>query len=131
MKRIEDFIVKGHRWLNYKNYLIDLESEQELPPILPGNFAELAIPDSQAIFLRRPFSVFDVDHARNLITFYIKVVGKGTQILGESKIGDRVNLIYPLGNAFSGRRPPRHLPSKQTMILPLAMACSRLGGSTT
>ena len=101
MKRIEDFIVKGHRWLNYKNYLIELESEQELPPILPGNFAELAIPDSQAIFLRRPFSVFDVDYARNLITFYIKVVGKGTQILGESKVGDRVNLVYPLGNSFS------------------------------
>lgn len=101
MKRIEDFIIKGYHWLNYKNYLIELESQQEIPEISPGNFAELAIPDSSSIFLRRPFSIFDVDYDRNVITFYIKVVGKGTQILGNSRIGGKVNMVYPLGNAFS------------------------------
>jgi dihydroorotate dehydrogenase electron transfer subunit len=101
MKRVEDFIVLHTRWLNYKTFIIDLEAINPLPEIHPGNFAEIAIDNSPDVFLRRPFSFYDVDPVANTISFFVKVIGKGTRLLGEKRAGDKLNLIYPLGNAFS------------------------------
>ena len=63
MKKVEDFTVLDHRWLNYKTFIIDLEAPGEMPPIFPGNFAEIEIKNSPKVFLRRPFSVYDVNPA--------------------------------------------------------------------
>ncbi len=101
MKRIEDFTVIGHHWLNYENFLIELEAPEELPDIRAGNFAEVLLKNSPGTFLRRPFSIFEVDKEKNSLTFYIKVIGKGTRYLGKLRKGEKLNIIYPLGNAFS------------------------------
>jgi dihydroorotate dehydrogenase electron transfer subunit len=101
MKRIEDFIVIGQHWLNYKTYILELESQDRLPAVLPGNFAEVRIDNSPKVFLRRPFSIFDVNPPRNTISFFVKVVGEGTRLMGEARKGDKMNIIYPLGNSFS------------------------------
>jgi dihydroorotate dehydrogenase electron transfer subunit len=101
MKRVEDFIVVNHKWLNYSSFLIELEAPGKLPLIEPGNFAEIEVPNSPKVFLRRPFSIYDVDPANSLISFFVKVVGEGTRLLGETKKGDKLNMIYPLGNSFS------------------------------
>ena len=101
MKRVEDFIVLNHKWLNYKTFIIELESAEKLPEIKPGNFAEIAITNSPKVFLRRPFSFFDVNPSYNTISFFIKVIGEGTRLLGELKKGDVVNVMYPLGNSFT------------------------------
>jgi dihydroorotate dehydrogenase electron transfer subunit len=101
MKKVEDFIVLNHKWLNYKTFIIELEASEKMPDIYPGNFAEIAITNSQKVFLRRPFSVFDVNQVNNTISFFVKVIGAGTRLLGEAKKGDILNLIYPLGNSFS------------------------------
>jgi len=101
MKRIEDFIVNKLTWLNDDNYLIEIRSSQPLPEILPGNFAEIRVDHSNEVFLRRPFSIYDVDHNDGTITFYIKAIGKGTRILGNLKKGESINVIYPLGNSFN------------------------------
>jgi dihydroorotate dehydrogenase electron transfer subunit len=101
MKRAGDFIVVGHKWLNYSSYIIELECPEILPDIEAGNFAEIEIVNSPKVFLRRPFSIYDIDHASNTLSFFIKVVGEGTRLLGESKNGEKINLLYPLGNSFS------------------------------
>jgi dihydroorotate dehydrogenase electron transfer subunit len=101
MKKVEDFIVLNHKWLNYKTFIIELEAVDQLPDIYPGNFAEIEITNSPKVFLRRPFSVYDVNPASNTISFFVKVIGEGTRLLGEKKKGDKLNLIYPLGNAFT------------------------------
>jgi dihydroorotate dehydrogenase electron transfer subunit len=100
MKRTEDFIVLNHKWLNYKTFIIELEAFSKLPDIQPGNFAEIAISNSPKVFLRRPFSFYDVNPATNTISFFVKVIGEGTRLLGEAKKGDVLNVIYPLGNGF-------------------------------
>ena len=99
-KRVEDFKVKRYLWLNYENYILVLEGNEELPSIEPGNFAELQVPNAPGIFLRRPFSIFDVNYTSRTVSFYIKVVGQGSRQLGMLKQGDKVNMIYPLGNSF-------------------------------
>ncbi len=101
MKKIQDFRVKEYRWLNETGYLLTLSSGQAIEHVLPGNFAEILVPGAPDVFLRRPISVFDADYENRLITFYIKVVGKGTKKLGELNTGTPVNIIYPLGNSFT------------------------------
>lgn len=82
------------------NYIIRLQSPVEIPNIRPGNFAEIQINNSPEVFLRRPFSILDVDYEKRIISFYVKIIGKGTKQLGDSKKGEKVNIIYPLGNSF-------------------------------
>jgi len=101
MKRVEDFIVHSHKWLNYKTFIIELEAPEKLPQIHPGNFTEIAIDNSPKVFLRRPFSVYDVNYKKNTLSFFVKVIGEGTRLLGEIRKGQKLNLIYPLGNSFS------------------------------
>jgi dihydroorotate dehydrogenase electron transfer subunit len=100
MKRVEDLVVLKIHWLNYKTYIIDLEGTEELPDIQPGQFAEILISNSQKVFLRRPFSFYNANKDTRTISFFVKVVGEGTRLLGEMKKGDKVNVIYPLGNSF-------------------------------
>ncbi len=101
MKRVEDFIVINHKWLNYSSFIIELEAPDTLPVIQPGNFAEIEVANSPKVFLRRPFSIYDVNQASNTISFFVKVVGEGTRLLGEARKGDKLSVIYPLGNSFS------------------------------
>jgi len=101
MKKIQDFFVDHYTWLNKTNYVIHLKSTQNLPGIFPGNFAEIEISDSSDIFLRRPLSIFDIDYDKNQISFYVKIIGKGTRKLSTLQHGRKVNIIYPLGNSFS------------------------------
>lgn len=101
MKKVQDFRVLEYRWLNPENYILKLETDNDIPEIFPGNFAELKVPDSPDVFLRRPISVLDVDYDRKTISFYIKAIGKGTRKMGQLQIGQVLNIVYPLGNSFS------------------------------
>ena len=83
------------------NFIIHFASPVPIPTIEPGNFAEIMVPDAPEVFLRRPFSILDVDYEKNQISFYIKSIGKGTRKLGELLPGQKVNIIYPLGNQYS------------------------------
>ncbi len=104
-KIIADHIVTEVSNPSPGNYFITLESPEEIPPIQPGNFAEIKVPDASDVFLRRPFSILDVDYEKRLIRFYVKVIGKGTQKLGSLKKNDIVSLIYPLGNSYTLPEP--------------------------
>lgn len=101
MKRIQDFKFEDYRWLNYQNYILTLKTNDPIAEVKPGNFAELKIPNAPDVFLRRPLSILDVDHDSGTISFYVKIIGKGTEKLGKLRSGDKVNVIYPLGNSFS------------------------------
>ncbi len=101
MKRVQDFKVLSVDWLNPENYILTLKSEVELEIIEPGNFAEIKVPNSDDVFLRRPISFLDVNYSEKTISFYIKAIGKGTKKLGLSDIDSTINIVYPLGNSFS------------------------------
>jgi dihydroorotate dehydrogenase electron transfer subunit len=99
-KIVEDHKIVDIQYPVEGNYIITFKSPVDIPPILPGQFAEILIHNNPNVFLRRPFSILDVDHQKREISFYVKVIGHGTRQLGEYKIGDSVNIIYPLGNSF-------------------------------
>ncbi len=101
MKRIEDLTVKDVKWLNSNSYILEFTGSEAIPDIRPGNFAEIKVDNHPDVFLRRPFSYLDYDEKDGYVSFFVKVIGKGTKKLGTLEKGDIVSVVHPLGNAFS------------------------------
>lgn len=100
-KYIHDFEVLRNEHLNKDYFLLKLLCEEELPVIMPAQFAEVLINDSPGTFLRRPISIHDVNYESNTITLLIRKAGEGTNKLSLIKPGEMLNMVYPLGNSFS------------------------------
>ncbi len=100
-KRIEDFTVTENIRETDDLFLLKLRSPEALPEIVPGQFVQVLVEGSDTTFLRRPFSVHDVDRKSNIISLLIQVAGDGTCRLSRLAPGERISLIYPLGKGFT------------------------------
>jgi dihydroorotate dehydrogenase electron transfer subunit len=100
-KFVADFKVVENRTLNSTNFLIKVKSDSPLPEIKPGQFVNVEIKEATEIFLRRPFSIFEVNYAENTLSMIIKILGRGSNVLTKIKVGDSISLVYPLGKGFS------------------------------
>jgi dihydroorotate dehydrogenase electron transfer subunit len=69
--------------------------------ISSGQFAMVEVPDRARPYLRRAYSVADVDPAEGAVELLIKTIGHGTAALEQMPEGSPVRLLGPLGNAFS------------------------------
>ena len=99
-KHINDFILTRKEACQKNFYFYEFQSEKQLEKIIPGQFVQVKIDDSPNTFLRRPFSIHDVDYKNNSLQLLIKIVGDGSKRLSILKPGDKVNMMYPLGNGF-------------------------------
>lgn len=115
-KRIGDFKILENRNITSDIFILELLANNYLPQIIPGQFVQVKVEGSPETFLRRPFSIHDVDYERNTIKLLIQVAGKGTEKLSLLKSEDTLNLIYPLGNSFS-------MPPENTKILLIGGGC--------
>ena len=87
-------------------------------------------PKRSSVFLGRPISVAGWD--QHNIFFLIAKRGKGTEELSELKIGEKVNLLGPLGNSWSDflvNEYPIALVSGGIGIAPLFSFAEELGNS--
>jgi len=100
-KFVHDFRIITNSQLNATNFLIKVQSETKLPQILPGQFVNVEIKNSQEVFLRRPFSIFEVDYLNNTISMIIKILGRGSEKLTQVQVGDTMSLVFPLGKSFT------------------------------
>ena len=100
-KFIRDFKVIQNKNLNVNHYILALQSSEKLPEILPGQFVEVLIKTCNHTFLRRPFSIHDVNYSENTFSLFVKRVGDGTKELSNIKEGELLNIIFPLGKGFS------------------------------
>lgn len=100
-KFIHDLTVSSNRKISSDYFVLGLTDTTPLPPMLPGQFAEMKVDNNPLVFLRRPISIHDVDYDKNIVYLLIRIVGEGTQTLSQLKTGDKVNLVYPLGNTFN------------------------------
>jgi len=99
-KSVQDLTVARNIPLNKRHFLLDLIAPEPLP-MLPGQFVQALVKDSPSTFLRRPFSIHQVDYSRNALRLLIQIKGEGTRHLSLLREGDTLNLIYPLGSSFS------------------------------
>ena len=99
-KFIHNFEVVANNRLNAQHFVLELLCSEKLPVILPGQFAEVRIDKSFTTYLRRPFSIHNVDYKRNTISFLVKQIGAATSNLSTAVVGEIINVVYPLGNGF-------------------------------
>lgn len=102
-----DLRVSSIERLHERYVLLRLTQEEELPPMLPGQFVEVRVDGSPQTFLRRPISVNFVDREANELWLLVATVGEGTRRLAQLAVGDVVNVVGPLGNGFSALTSPQ------------------------
>ncbi|NLV52631.1 MAG: dihydroorotate dehydrogenase electron transfer subunit [Bacteroidales bacterium] len=100
-KYVKDLMVKAVEFPHDLYVLLKLTDSEPLPESLPGQFVEVKVENSPNTFLRRPISINYVDRERNELWLLIKKIGEGTHQLAQLKVGDKLNLVFPLGNGFS------------------------------
>lgn len=100
-KYCKDLIVSEVIHIADGHVLLKLTDSVCLPEIKAGQFVEIRVDNSKGTFLRRPISVNYVDRSDNTLWLLIHIVGEGTRHLSLLKSGDRLNVLFPLGNGFS------------------------------
>ena len=100
-KFILDLTITHKVQLNEQNVLLKLTNIDQLPEILPGQFAEIRVDGSPTTFLRRPISINFVDYEKNELWLLIQIVGDGTRRMADMEVGQTLNAILPLGNTFT------------------------------
>lgn len=101
MKEIHDFTVLERRQLGSRYFSLVLGHGGKMQPVAPGQFVEVMVEGERAVMLRRPISVHDVDEEAGTMTLLVQIVGNGTRKLAELKVGDKLNMVYPLGHGFT------------------------------
>lgn len=86
---------------NYVLLKFTTTDRSPLPPMAPGQFAEVRIDGSPTTFLRRPISINYIDDTRNELWLLVQLVGDGTRKLATVSPGQTVNMVLPLGNTFT------------------------------
>lgn len=61
----------------------------------PGQFINIKL---DGLYLRRPISVFDRDDKS--VTIIYKVVGRGTELMSQMKVGENLDVLTGLGNGY-------------------------------
>lgn len=102
-KYILDFTLTENKALHDAYVLLKLmpTDGSPLPPMLPGQFVNILVPDSPKTYLRRPISIHNVDLKRNELWLLIRKAGEGTRHLAAMPAGAIINMVVPLGNTFS------------------------------
>lgn len=79
-------------------YLLKLNAPKISSRAKAGQFCNIKVSETDFPLLRRPFSFHDVDGEE--ISFLFDIHGEGTKILSQKKIGDKLDILGPLGNGF-------------------------------
>lgn len=72
--------------------------------VRPGSFVEVTVP---GFYLNRPFGVGNYENGE--ITIFYKVVGQGTDKMTEIQVGEKLKVIYELGNGFDMEKATKPL----------------------
>jgi len=101
MPNLEKARVISNNQVSTNLFEMEVKAPQVVPLCKPGQFIHLRVSDQYDPLLRRPLSLYDVDRHENTITLLYKVVGRGTEILSRITAGEYLDIMGPLGRAFS------------------------------
>ncbi len=86
-------------WLTEETYRLSVRSPEMSEGVVAGQFFMIKGWDGSQPLLRRPFSVSDIEG--DILSFVIKITGKGTKLIADRKKGDDLSILGPLGNGFT------------------------------
>ena len=78
-------------------YKFSIKADEIVGISKPGNFIEIRVTDQAEPFLRRPISIYNLDKQNGILEFIFQVKGKGTSLLSRKQIGDKIDIVGPLG----------------------------------
>ena len=99
-------IIKKEKWSKW--VLLSLKTPKIAALANPGQFIMVKINDFFYPLLRRPFSIHNIIMKNNNpegIEIFFQIVGTGTSFLSEKRIGEKLNIIGPLGKGFTLNSP--------------------------
>lgn len=101
-------------------FLLGMKSPEIAKAAVPGQFVMIRPHRGLEPLLRRPFSICGLSGEGSFRVLY-RVVGRGTKILSERSIGERVQVLGPLGNGFKlqGLKAPYRLVGGGMGIAPV------------
>lgn len=88
----------SHKKIAPFHYKMTLEEKNIAKYSSPGQFIQIKISEENNPLLRRPFSINNINFS--CIDIIYKIVGKGTKILSQKKIGEYLDILGPLGQGF-------------------------------
>ena len=96
MKKIFETKIKSNDEVAENIFRLEVEAPMLAEISKPGQFVEIKISDE--FTLRRPLGIASTKD--NCVKIFYRVVGKGTKILSEKKVGENLNILGALGNGF-------------------------------
>lgn len=101
MSKILNEKVESVEKLSESIYKMTINSEYIVNRAKPGQFVNIKCCDGINALLRRPISICNVDKDNKTIDIVFQIKGVGTEYLSKKRMGDKVDLIGPLGNPFT------------------------------
>lgn len=79
-------------------FKFSVEANEIVKTAKPGNFIEIRVNDQTEPFLRRPISIYNMNKEAGILEFIFQIKGNGTNLLSKKQIGDKIDILGPLGN---------------------------------
>lgn len=96
---LEDAEILEHTAHAGEQYVLRVHAARAARAAVPGSFAHLTCDAS--VPMRRPLSIMRADAQAGWLEFLYKPVGTGLAKLARREVGERLNLLAPIGNGFS------------------------------
>lgn len=93
--------VLDHQQIAPRYFQLTLASAYISSNAKPGQFVQVRCSEEYDPLLRRPFSIHRISKKTKRFSLLYEVVGKGTELLSQAKVGAELDLLGPLGNGFS------------------------------
>ena len=95
-----------------------IESKEIASMSKSGQFVNVKVAcNENEPLLRRPISLCDVDPEKGEITLVYAVIGRGTKLMSEMKIGQMVETIGPVGNGFLSDQDLIDIKDKKVAVI--------------
>lgn len=94
-------IVLSNTKVSERYWHMEVQAEDIVNDISPGQFFNIKCSPENFPFLRRPFSIYKINKNQGTIEFLYLVKGGGTVSLTKVKAGENIELLGPLGEGFT------------------------------
>ena len=95
---VEDCEILSHQAYAGDQYIMRVQAPKMAAKAQPGSFAHLTVHPLQP--MRRPISIMRVSKGQGWVDFLYKKLGEGTALLAEREVGEKINIMGPIGKAF-------------------------------
>ena len=95
---VEECEILSHQAFDGDQYIMRVHAPKIAAKSKPGSFAHLTVHSLRP--MRRPISIMRVSKEQGWVDFLYKKLGEGTALLAENKVGEKINIMGPIGKAF-------------------------------